>query len=332
VIPGAGLGALLDQKTKEEENQMNTRKLAFVLFVVVTVLSSACAPAAQAGVPAAPAALKPAEPAKPYVPPAAFDMKATLDKYLSNLPADFGTIMPAALKDQIASGKVSIVDVRTPQELADNGFIEGAINIPLRMLAKNLDKLPQDKASPIVTYCAIGHNGAQAMMALSLLGYTNAKSLVGGFSAWKAANLPIVTGKPADSKPSPAPHADKGLLAALDTYLSSLPGDFGTIQAAALYDRLSSAQRQPFVLDVRTPQELTDNGYIAGSVNVPLRTLIQNLDKLPQDKASPIITYCAIGHNGAQAMMALSLLGYTNVKSLVGGFAAWKAANLPIAK
>jgi len=311
---------------------MNTRKLAFVLFVVVTVLLSACAPAAQAGVPAAPAALKPAEPAKPYMPPAAFDMKAALDKYLSNLPADFGTIMPAALKDQIASGNVSIVDVRTPQELADNGFIEGAINIPLRMLAKNLDKLPQDKASPIVTYCAIGHNGAQAMMALSLLGYTNVKSLVGGFAAWQAANLPIVTGKPADLKPGPAPHADKDLQAALDTYLSSLPGDFGTIQAAAVYDRLSSANRKPFVLDVRTPQELTDNGYIAGSVNVPLRTLIQNLDKLPQDRASPIVTYCAIGHNGAQAMMALSLLGYTNVKSLVGGFAAWKAANLPIAQ
>jgi rhodanese-related sulfurtransferase len=32
------------------------------------------------------------------------------------------------------------------------------------------------------------------------------------------------------------------------------------------------------------------------------------------------------------AMMALNLLGYTNVKSLAGGFGARKAANLPISK
>jgi rhodanese-related sulfurtransferase len=31
-------------------------------------------------------------------------------------------------------------------------------------------------------------------------------------------------------------------------------------------------------------------------------------------------------------MMALNLLGYTNVKSLAGGFGAWKNANLPIEK
>jgi len=30
--------------------------------------------------------------------------------------------------------------------------------------------------------------------------------------------------------------------------------------------------------------------------------------------------------------MGLNMLGYTNVKSMTGGFNAWKAANLPIAK
>jgi rhodanese-related sulfurtransferase len=38
------------------------------------------------------------------------------------------------------------------------------------------------------------------------------------------------------------------------------------------------------------------------------------------------------GRRSAMAMMALNLLGYTNVKSLTDGFGAWKAANLPISK
>jgi rhodanese-related sulfurtransferase len=32
------------------------------------------------------------------------------------------------------------------------------------------------------------------------------------------------------------------------------------------------------------------------------------------------------------AMMAPGLMGYTNVKSMAGGFTAWKAAKLPVAK
>lgn len=302
---------------------MNARKFTFALFVVVVVLLSACTPAARADLPAAPVA------AKPTTAPAAFDMKGALTKYLSNLPTDFSAIQPAALKDQVADGKVQIVDVREPQELAANGFIEGAINIPLRTLLKNLDKLPA-KDQPIVLVCGSGHRGAVGMMALQMLGYTSTKSLVGGFAAWKAANMPIVTGKPAEPKQGVAPDVDKDLLAALDKYLSSLPDNFNTVQASMLNDQLSAAK--PFVLDVREPKELADNGYVGGSVNIPIRTLIQNLDTLPQDKTGVIVTYCGSGHKGAMAMMALNLLGYTNARNLNGGFGAWKAANLPIAK
>lgn len=31
------------------------------------------------------------------------------------------------------------------------------------------------------------------METLQLLGYSNVKSILGGFNAWKAANLPVVT-------------------------------------------------------------------------------------------------------------------------------------------
>ncbi len=120
----------------------------------------------------------------------AFDMKATLDKYLSNLLNDFGTIVPAAMKDQMAATQVFVVDIREASEIASTGYVEGAVNIPIRTLLKNLDKLPA-KDQLIIVMCASGHRSALGIEALQLLGYTNIKSLAGGFNAWKALNLPI---------------------------------------------------------------------------------------------------------------------------------------------
>ena len=90
------------------------------------------------------------------------------------------------------------------------------------------------------------------------------------------------------------------------------------------------ADPKPFLLDVREPKELTTSGYIDGMVNIPMRTLVDNLDKLPTNLDSPIIVYCAIGHRGAMGMVTLRLLGYTNVSSIFGGFNGWKTAKLPI--
>ena len=205
-----------------------------------------------------------------------------------------------------------------------NGYIQGGVLIPIRSLAKNLDKLPA-KDQAIVIYCASGHRGSLALETLSLLGYTNVKSLSGGFNAWKAANLPVTTGtEPSATAMGKTPDVDKDLFAVLDKYLSNLPDGFSGIAPAALKDQLAATK--PTLIDVREVSELTANGMIESAANVPIRTLLKSIDKLPKDKAAPIVIYCAIGHRGGMAMMALQLLGYTNVKSLSGGFNAWKAA------
>ena len=124
---------------------------------------------------------------------ATFDMKATLDKFFSNLPDDFGTITPAAMKDQMGATQVFVVDIREASELARAGYVEGAVNIPIRSFLQNLNKLPA-KDQFIVVMCASGHRSALGMEALHLLGHTNVKSLAGGFNAWKAASLPFAIG------------------------------------------------------------------------------------------------------------------------------------------
>jgi rhodanese-related sulfurtransferase len=292
---------------------MNTRKLVSTwllsAILLAVFLGVACSP-----VPAT---------------PASFDIKATLDKYYANLPDGWGAIAPAALNEQLSATKPFLVDVREAKEVADAGYIAGAINIPIRTFIKNLDKLPA-KDQPIVVTCGSGHRSALGMEALQLLGYTNVKSLAGGFSAWKAANLPVVTGTPPEANAGKTPEADKDLLAALDKYFSNLPDGWNTISPAALSEMLKISQ--PFQLEVRETKEVADSGFIAGSTNIPIRTFVKNLDKLPPDKGAPIIAECGSGHRSAMVMMALNLLGYSNTRSLAGGFTAWTKAGLPVSK
>ncbi len=290
---------------------MNIRKIVVpsILFLVV-FLGVACAPA-------------------PAATPIPFDIKLTLDTYLSHLPDGWGLITPAALNDQLQTVKPFLVDVREVKEIADAGFIPGAINIPIRTLIKNLDKLPA-KDQPIVVTCGSGHRSALGMQALQLLGYTNVKSLASGFSAWKAANLPFVTGAPPQAKAGPMPDVDKSLLVALDKYFSNLPDGWDIIAPAALNELLKISK--PFQLEVRETKEIADAGFIPGATNIPIRMLVKNLDQLPPDENAPIIVECGSGHRSAMVMMALNLLGFTNTRSLAGGLAAWTKAGLPISK
>ena len=119
--------------------------------------------------------------------------------------------------------------------------------------------------------------------------------------------------------------ADRSIVAILNGYLSSdLQSDPGFIVAGNLKTELGSAT-PPFLVDVR-PTSAYNSGHIAGAVNIPIGSLIDNRGALPEDQ--PIVVYCTSDHLGAQAMMALRLLGYTSVKSLLGGLNAWKAAGL----
>ncbi len=82
------------------------------------------------------------------------------------------------------------------------------------------------------------------------------------------------------------------------------------------------------LIDVREPEELKSDGYIAGAVNIPLNTLQSNLNKIPKDKE--VVVYCRSGHRSANAVNQLKQLGYTNVKSMSGGINNWKAGGFPL--
>jgi sulfur-carrier protein adenylyltransferase/sulfurtransferase len=81
-----------------------------------------------------------------------------------------------------------LIDVREKDEWSE-GFIPGAQWIPRGFLELRIeDQIPEPSAE-IILYCAGGNRSALAARSLAELGYTNVKSMAGGFSAWKRAGL-----------------------------------------------------------------------------------------------------------------------------------------------
>ena len=92
-----------------------------------------------------------------------------MNEFVNNLPADkgYGTVKPDKLNEELVDGALFMLDVREAAEIEEDGFIEGSINIPVREVLANLDKLPaQDQ--PIVITCASGHRGGFVMCCLAI--------------------------------------------------------------------------------------------------------------------------------------------------------------------
>jgi len=102
--------------------------------------------------------------------------------------------------------RVTEIDNRTADELARNGQ---AVLIDVReesewqaahatharylgrgILERDIEKVVPDSATLIICYCGGGFRSALAADNLQKMGYTNVRSMAGGFTGWKAAGLP----------------------------------------------------------------------------------------------------------------------------------------------
>ncbi len=119
--------------------------------------------------------------------------------------------------------------------------------------------------------------------------------------------------------------AQDNVVTRVEDYGNNLPRGYGLISASDLSGLLSV--QDTVLLDVRETQEF-EGGHLANSFNVPLRTVSQNLDLLPDLNAS-IVVICKSGGRATLAATSLEILGYTNVKILKGGYDAWVGEDLP---
>lgn len=88
-----------------------------------------------------------------------------------------------ALKRHLDSGDdIFVLDVRRPEELKQEGLIEGSVNIPIGDLEARMSEVPKDK--PLAIYCHVGGRASRAAAMLRKNGYTGPIEY-GGITAWK---------------------------------------------------------------------------------------------------------------------------------------------------
>ena len=92
---------------------------------------------------------------------------------------------------------------------------------------------------------------------------------------------------------------------------------------------ISRQSPRPILIDVREKQE-TDQGMLPGARHVPRGFLELRIEETVPDHGADVVLYCAGGTRSLLAARTLQDMGYTRVRSLSGGYGAWKDAGLPV--
>ncbi|MFQ5845345.1 MAG: molybdopterin-synthase adenylyltransferase MoeB [Planctomycetota bacterium] len=82
------------------------------------------------------------------------------------------------------------------------------------------------------------------------------------------------------------------------------------------------------LVDVRESGEVLE-GTAEGALSLPRGWLELRAEQALPDQERPVVVFCAAGVRSLFAAEALQRLGYRDVRSMAGGYAAWKEAGLP---
>ena len=204
------------------------------------------------------------------------------------------TLTPLTVKEvlRLKEGGAQFLDVRDPADFAGAHLVD-AINIGLGGKYATWTGTILDEKDPIVIIAEPGRE-EEAAMRLGRIGFDHvAGYLKGGMQALEATP---------------------------DLVRQTL-----RITAAMLVEELASSQ-PPLVLDVRTGKEWRVK-QIERSLNIPLNHLQEQINRVSSDRM--VVVHCASGYRSSIAVSLLERHKVTGSADLVGGIAAWEAAQLP---
>ncbi|MEW5787302.1 MAG: rhodanese-like domain-containing protein [Pseudomonadota bacterium] len=119
--------------------------------------------------------------------------------------------------------------------------------------------------------------------------------------------------------PLAAPAAENpAVLKAMEEYM-----DFTEYGSSIIWPEQIPAEdwNKVFVIDARDAAQYAKD-HIPGAVNIEWRQAIARRGEIPKDRT--VVYYCNSGSLSAQAVFALRLLGWDNVKVLQDGIEGWK--------
>ncbi len=211
---------------------------------------------------------------------------------LSDLP-ELRAIPPAELKSLLDDGVIAL-DIRPGDQFAA-GHVPGSINIALSGQFATWAGTILGLSSRPVLIADSGEQLAEARLRLARVGIETERGyLQGGVAGWKQAGFD----------------------------LAQLP----EITAQELRQRL--LENKLNVLDVRREPEWMV-GHVAGAAWWPLDRF--RLSPPEVDLNLPLAVHCQSGYRSMIACSLLQRAGFKNVINVMGGFAAWQEAQLPVA-
>ena len=191
-----------------------------------------------------------------------------------------------------------LIDAR-PKRVADKGMIPTAINISDTEFDKHVDKLPTDKAMPLIYYCG----GLECVLSdksaekARKLGYTNVLTYPPGYPEWEKLH----------GAPAPAAAGGSGAAGGAAAAAALVPGkEKGTVTVASFEQVWKTNPGSVMLVDVRDAKEFAA-GTIKGAVNIPMNELEKKISALPTDK--PVVFVCGTGARSGEAYDTVKLLG-----------------------
>lgn len=77
--------------------------------------------------------------------------------------------------------------------------------------------------------------------------------------------------------------------------------------------------REDFLLlDIRTEEEF-EEGFIPDAINIPISTLLLNIDDISDYRDKKVVVYCRSGHRSITACTLLNMEGFNKVYNLETG-------------
>jgi rhodanese-related sulfurtransferase len=123
----------------------------------------------------------------------------TINQLLASARHGMQRLEPPDAARAMAGGAL-LIDTRCAEALGRDGSIPGAAHVPLSVLYWRLDPTSPHRdpvlATPgrqVILLCADGFSSSLAAATLRQLGFSAATDVVGGFSGWRSAGLPIET-------------------------------------------------------------------------------------------------------------------------------------------
>jgi rhodanese-related sulfurtransferase len=124
-------------------------------------------------------------------------MTTTVSHLVSEAKQRVQNLTVDQVSQELERGEALVVDLREPEERAQQGVISGAVFAPRGMLEFWADptspyhRAEFDPNRRIILHCASGGRSALAADTLRELGYTNVAHLDGGLKAWKEAGQSV---------------------------------------------------------------------------------------------------------------------------------------------